>query len=152
MRLTISKMARHSRFKTHREEASKGHLLLGELLQQMFPICKIYQEYALDLILKRGYKDQQVEKEFQDQYLLKRAKSLRVDWVVLDRRLVFEFLGEHHYRPIDYGTGSGEEDYQHRLFLDVIKRRIVKEADFRLIEWPYYEPLTAESLVAKIEV
>lgn len=105
----------------------------------------------MDLILKRGYRDQGIQDEFQDQFMLKRARSLRVDWVVLDWRLILEFHGEHHYKPVDYGDGTSEEAHQHRLHLDGVKRRIAKEADFRLIEWPHWEPLTESSLAAKID-
>jgi hypothetical protein len=144
-------VARHSRFKEHREESSKGHIEIGELLKKQFPICRIYQEYPMDLILKRGYRDQKVETEFQDQFMLKRARALRVDWVVLDLRLIVEFHGAHHFQPVDYGDGKGSESYQHRLHLDGVKRRIAREADFHLIEWPHFEALTEASLAAKID-
>ena len=125
--------------------------MLGEILHTIFPIGKIYQEYPLDLVLKCGYKDQGIEEDNQDKFLLDRARKLRADWVVLDRRLVVEFHGEHHYQAVDYGDGKGEEAYQHRLHLDMIKRSIVKEAGFFLIEWPHYEELTEDSFTEKWE-
>jgi len=143
-------VARQSRFKTNREEASKGHLQVGEVLYQIFPLCKIYQEYPMDLILKKGYRDQGVDEEFQDQFMLKRARSLRVDWVVLDRNLIVEFHGKHHYEPVDYGDGKGEEAHQHRLHLDGVKRRIAKEAGFNLVEWHYADKLTPETFALKL--
>lgn len=103
------------------------------------------------MVLKCGYKDQGIEEDNQDKFLLDRARKLRADWVVLDRRLVVEFHGEHHYQAVDYGDGKGEEAYQHRLHLDMIKRSIVKEAGFFLIEWPHYEELTEDSFTEKWE-
>ena len=105
----------------------------------------------MDLILRKGYKDQGVEEEFQDQFMLKRAKSLRADWVVLDRDLIVEFHGQHHYGAVDYGDGKGDEAHQRRLHLDSVKRRIALEAGFALIEWPYDQELTEESFLAKLD-
>jgi very-short-patch-repair endonuclease len=144
-------VARHSRFKEHRDEASKGHERIGELLGNLFPLCKLYQEYPLDLVLKKGYKNTGVEERLQDTIMLRRARSLRADWVVLDRNLVVEFHGEHHYKEVDYGDGKGAEAHQHRLHLDRVKRAIVRESGFMLIEWPHFEELTEQALVAKID-
>lgn len=144
-------MARSSRFKTNREESSKGHKLVGEILHSLFPIGKIYQEYPYDLILKKGYNKQGVTAEFWNNTMIQRAKKFRADWVVLDKNLVVEYQGEHHFSPVDYGDGKGGENYAHRIYLDTVKRRILIEAGFKLIEWPHYEQLTEESLALKIE-
>jgi hypothetical protein len=144
-------MARHSRFKISRQSASKGHCKVGALLKQIFPIGKIFQEYPMDLILKKGYKNAGVDLEFQDQFMLRRARGYRVDWVVLDRNLIVEWHGEHHYGIVDYGDGKGEEALARRNHLDGIKRRIAKEAGFQLIEWPHYLDLTEDTLRTKIE-
>lgn len=144
-------MARASRFKTDQTSSSIGHQKIGGLLKELLPLYKIYQEYPLDLVLKRGYRIHQIPEEFQDQFLLKRARGLRADWVVLDLDLVVEYHGDHHYHPVDYGDGRGEEAHQRRLHLDRVKRRIIGEAGFRLIEWPHFEKLTQQTLSNRIE-
>ena len=144
-------MAKSSRFKSYRQNASKGHQLVGEILQRLFPLGKVYQEYPLDRILKKGYRDQNIAEEHQDKFMMRRAAQLHADWVVLDRCLVVEFHGEHHFQAVDYGDGKGEENFQHRLHLDKVKRSIVNEAGFILIEWPYNEELTDDSFAKKLE-
>jgi hypothetical protein len=120
---------------------------MGELLERIFPMHKVYQEYPLDRILEVGCKDQGRRP---DPFLLSRSRGLRADWVVLDLRLIVEYHGEHHYHPVSYGDGKAESRYQTRIHLDKIKRLIAKEANFYLMEWPFDKGLTEHSLHKRI--
>jgi hypothetical protein len=147
-------MARTDRFRIRpRDNASKGHISLGEILRELFPLNKVYQEYGYDLVLQKGYKTFKVREEHQDKLMINRARRLKADWVVLDLMLVLEYQGEHHYHAIDYENNpdKAESNYQRRVMLDTVKRIICKEANFFLVEIPYHEKLTRENVSKLIE-
>lgn len=143
-------MARSTRFKGLRSNASKQHIEIFEMLKEIYPVHVVYHEYPLSDILKKGYQVQQLGRDMQDLFLYKRASRLKADLCIPDLSLVIECQGQHHYGAVDYGDGKGEENYQHRLHLDKIKRLIYKEAGFTLLEIPYFEKLTRDELEDKI--
>jgi hypothetical protein len=108
----------------------------------------------MDKILKIGYNVFEVPQDQWDTGLLARATRLHADWVVLDMRLIVEFHGEHHYGAVIYGDDArkAQSAYQARQHLDLIKRRIAREAQFTYVEWPYSKKLNEEELRAVIEV
>lgn len=146
-------MGRTSRFRISSKNASKGHTKLGSVLREIFPMNKIYQEYGYDMILLKGYKTFGVPEEFRDKFLLKRARRLKADWVVLDMMLAFEYQGLHHYEAIDYekNPDTAESNLQRRIMLDKVKRIICKEANFFLVEIPYWEDLSVSNLSRMID-
>jgi len=130
-----------TRFKiTPRENASKGHIYLGESLKELFPLNKIFQEYPYDKIIRKGYKLYNVPEDCWDHALLKRATRFHADWVVLDLCLIFEWQGEHHFSPIYYNSELEKADaaYAARVIVDKKKRYMAQEARFKLLEIPYY--------------
>jgi len=145
-------LARNSRFKKYRKNSSKGHVSLGEILKELFPHHKLYQEYPLDKILEIGYRIQQIPQIYQNKFLLKRSRKYRADWVVLDLNLVFEYQGEHHFKAIDYVNDPDKalSNLETRKNLDFIKRSIVRESGFDLIEINYNEKLTTSLIQEKI--
>jgi hypothetical protein len=126
---------------------------LGEILSRLFPLNKIYQEYGYDLILRRGYDAFDIPEEQRDQNLLKRARRLKADWVVLDLMFIFEYQGEHHYFPISYdgNQDAAESSFHRRAMLDSQKRIIAVEANFYLVEVPYWEQLSEDSILRLID-
>lgn len=95
-------MARNSRFRKFSKNCSELHERVREVLSDMFPTSERYEEYPLDKILEKGYKDQRVPKEHQDNFLLNRGRKLRCDFCLLKLSTVIEVQGEHHYKIIDY--------------------------------------------------
>jgi hypothetical protein len=146
-------MARSSRYSYTRENASKGHKKMALILREIFKLNKIYEEYPYDLILKRGYDIQNIPQNNQDNLMIKTSRKYRADFCILDMGIIVEFLGEHHFESVGYGKGDdGEEErFQHRKHLDMVKRTIARESGFSLIEWPYFEDLTKESFLKKLD-
>ena len=134
-------MSRYAYFKTSRKSDSELHKKVREVLTSMFPITERYEEYPLDKVLEKGYRNQNIKDENQDQFLLSRARKLRCDFCLLKLATIIEVQGEHHYQIINYGKkdtlDKGKERFEHRKHLDKIKRLIYKEAGFNLVEIPY---------------
>lgn len=135
-------MAKTSRFRhAYRDNASKGHILCGEAIRNIFPLNKVYQEYPYDKILKAGYTKYNTPRDVWNSAMMQEASRLHADWVVLDIGLIIEFQGEHHYGPVGYDSDydKAESNYMRRHYLDKKKRAIANEASFIYIEIPYFE-------------
>ena len=133
-------MAKAKRFKiAYRENASSGHIKFGDALKRIFPLNKIFQEYPYDLILKAGYCN--VPESAKNTALIQEAKRYHADWVVLDLGLILEYQGEHHYQPIDYlgDFEMAQAALSRRQYIDKKKRAIANEANFIILEIPYFE-------------
>ena len=89
-----------SRFKYgYRRSASKLHKKTGDLLREMFPSMRIYQEYPVNKI--------------NSSYNTGRHKF---DWVILDLKAVIECHGAQHYQVCTFG---GDQDKAIDQFRDI---------------------------------
>jgi len=129
-----------SRFReSFRKSASKGHILVGTLLRQIFPYSKIYQEYPVNKILPSF-----------------RSGRHKYDWVVLDKLLVIEVMGEQHYKAVRWSSRMSDDDAELALMerrrTDMEKREAALEAGFHYLEIPYsdLESLTRDGLFSRI--
>jgi hypothetical protein len=116
---------------------SKGHIIVGEILKNMFPISKIYEEYKYNRLLLMFYKKNSFV--VRDNALIAKAGRLRADWVVLDKRLIVEIQGDQHYGPVRFGgsVDSSEMRYYDQKINDNTKRIIANEMNWLLVEIPY---------------
>lgn len=138
-------MSKYSRFKK-RQKVSSGHLEMRKLIANEFPIQKVYEEYPYELILKKGYRHQDIDK--QSQHLMDRGRKLKADFFLPGLGIIIEFDGEHHYKPIYYTDDKDkhDSDFESRKNLDKLKRLIAKESGYQLINWPYWQPITPDNL------
>jgi uncharacterized protein YkuJ len=104
---------------------------LGELLEQLFPGKVGKQDHFNFLGL------------------------LSVDYSVRDLGLAFEYDGEHHFMPTQYGNMSlnmAKERFVAQQERDACKNRLCKENNYKMIRIAYYEDLTLENVQKKIDV
>jgi len=74
--------------------------------------------------------------EYIPQYKIPEAEyRYRYDFFLPKYRLLIEFHGEQHYRPIDWF--GGEEAFKDLQFRDKIKKTLAKLASYRLLEIKY---------------
>ena len=116
-----------SRFNTqYRNNASNLHKAIGEVLHEeggAFSFYKIYQEYPV----------QKIDEEYP-------YASHKLDWVVLDLKLVIECHGKQHYEPSGFGEKNPHKvidsflDQKHR---DKLKMEAVIKKGFTYLEIPY---------------
>lgn len=128
-----------SRFKVApRENASKGHINVYNLIRELYPFHDVYQEYPYDRILKGYYKRNNVDAALQDKLLIKSISRLFADIYDATLGLVIEVQGEHHFRPVAWDGDylQAQRAYETRLRLDKTKRRVCVEAEILLIEIP----------------
>lgn len=128
-----------SRFQhEYRQNASKGHKKIGELLRSgPFAGFKIYQEYPV----------QKVNKTFKD-------GRCHFDWVILDLQVVIEVHGEQHYKSVRWGNIT-EEEAQENLratkYRDSIKEDAAIQAGFGyvVVKHDELEKITTEQLLER---
>lgn len=124
-----------------RDNASKGHIAVFNLLKQMFPHHEIYQEYPYAKILEKAYKRNDVPDKVQDSRLLKVGKRLHADIYDATFKEIFEIQGQQHYMPMirskDDTIETVYKRFNEQQSRDNLKRLIAKEADVKLIEIPY---------------
>lgn len=68
--------------------------------------------------------------------------KLRFDGYDIDNNIAFEFQGEQHYFPVDFGHDGEEVAYNNYISLlrrDSIKRKYCNDHQIKLIEIPYWE-------------
>jgi len=131
------------RFKeTPRNSASAPHKKFYSLITSMFSNNLIYQEYPYYYILEKGYKEQNVESTKQNSVMLSLGKRLFADFFDNTLGIIYEIQGEQHYNPILWSKKIGEGEkalskFQSQKRTDQLKRDIVIEAGFILIEIPF---------------
>lgn len=125
---------------------------MREVLKACYPIHEIYEEYPYDMILKIGYKKLETPELNHNKFLLIRAKKLRADFCIPKLSLIIEVQGEHHYKAINYNDDidEAESSLETRKHLDKIKRLIASEAEFLMIEWPYYDSISESLFLDRI--
>jgi hypothetical protein len=133
----MSKQSR--RKKEYRQNASKGHQTIGELLRtsKYFANYKTYQEYPVQVV--------------NSQFKSGREKF---DWVILDLHIVIEFHGQQHREPVCFGGISKEEaaeNFKHQKARDFAKRIAAEDAGFSYIVFWYDEDITEDLLLERIE-
>lgn len=131
-----------SRFKeTPRESASKGHILVFNLLKEMFACHEIYQEYHYSKILEKSYKRDNIEKDVQNAYYLKKGNSLFADIYDATFKFIIEVQGEQHYYPVIWSKQDTLESVMERFSrqqaTDALKVQIANEAKVKLLVIPY---------------
>jgi len=143
-------MKLHRLRSTPRENASKGHVKIFNLVKELCPHHKIYQEYPYSKILSRHYKKVPIDN--QDASLLQKGNSLHADIYDMTTSTIIEVQGEQHYRPIRWSNKITEEEaqacYEAQVRIDKTKKLIAKEAHVKLIEIRYdlLDKLTKEDL------
>ena len=68
--------------------------------------------------------------------------KLKFDAFDLDNRIAYEYQGQQHYYPVNFGGCSDEDaqkDFEVDQIRDNIKREYCKEHNIPLIEIPYWE-------------
>ena len=94
-----------------------------------------------------------VEAALPDEQILREASPdwlapQRLDIYVPSRALAIEYQGEQHYYSLDHwGSEQGLVD---RQAMDQRKREACTAADVTLIEWRYDEPITVETVRARL--
>lgn len=131
-----------SRFKEMpRESASKGHVLVFNLLKEMFPYHEFYQEYHYSKILEKAYKQDNIEKAVQNSYYLKKGNSLFADMYDATFKFIVEVQGEQHYYPVIWSKADTLETVMSRFnrqkAIDALKVQIANEARVKLFAIPY---------------
>lgn len=143
-------MAKSARFKKNRESSSKNHKKLADILNDLYPIARIYEEYPYDKILEHGYKIQKNRFDGnikEDRYLMATASKLRADFFIKDLNIIIEVQGEHHFQPITYNNlDGGWAEFEHRKHLDKMKRLIANEGEAYLIEISYMDDFSKENI------
>lgn len=69
------------------------------------------------------------------EFKLPNYNLLRYDFYLPGKKLIIEFHGEQHYRPIDYF--GGEETFKDLQFRDSFKRSLAREYGIPIIEFNY---------------
>ena len=81
---------------------------------------------------------------------LKNSKSLRFDAYDINNNIAFEFNGEQHYFPVDFGKRGkeyAEEEYKLNLYRDNLKKEYCVENNIKLIVIPYWDISNLEKIV-----
>lgn len=109
---------------------SKGEQCLYEILEQIFQGYNITKQDNLDFL---GLQ--------------------RVDFAIRDLKLAFEYDGEHHFRPVQFGGRSlqkAERAFKKQQQRDRKKEELLKQNDFKLIRFKYDENLSEEFLIQNL--
>jgi len=104
---------------------------LGQLLEQLFP-GRVRKQDRFDFL-----------------------GLLSVDYSVRDLGLAFEYDGQHHFMPTQYGNMSLEmakERFKAQQERDARKNQLCQEHNYKLIRIAYYEDLSLENVQKKIGV
>lgn len=116
--------ARRFQYK-YREGASGLHKAVGDALRDPsgpFALFKIYQEYPVNKI--------------NPDYPNGRHKF---DWVIKDLGIVFEVMGEQHYKPVSWSKEDGDSVERFRLqqIRDKDKEEAAQLAGYTYVIVPY---------------
>ena len=119
------------------KSASKMHIRVGELLQELFPNQQIRQEYPVN----------KVNPSFP-------SGKNRFDWVVLGLKIVIEVHGIQHYEYRCFGgmtKDKAKRNYRKQLDSDWSKQTAAQEAGWAYLVVKYTEQkITAEKLLSRI--
>lgn len=106
---------------------SKGERQLYEILKQIFPNYKITSQDDLGFLY---YK-----------------KPLKVDFAIRDLKLVFEYDGGQHFRPVEHW--GGEKTFKETQKRDQKKNDLCKINGYQIIRFRYDERLTKQKVLQK---
>lgn len=112
-----------SRFRySYRNNASKLHKMVGDLLRNLFPNIEVYQEYPVV----------RVDKIYSE-------SSHHFDWVIPQLKLVIECHGRQHYEPVafDGNVDAAVASFHGLQARDKMKKEAALRAGFTYIEIPY---------------
>jgi hypothetical protein len=103
--------------------ASKYHVMVGNILRELFPTATILQEYSMANGKTTNPK----------------ASKLHVDYFIPMLNLAIEVDGEHHYEVVEYGKKDNEGfvRFEQRYKLDNIKNMIAEENGWTLVRIKY---------------
>lgn len=114
------------------------------------PKCNTYKnEKMLGKVLKQIYSNCAIQSQDNLGFL----GRLKVDYSVSALKLAFEYDGEQHFRPVQFGGMSLEKakkEHQKQKERDRRKDSLCKKKGFHLIRIRYEEPLTVEFIKSKI--
>lgn len=124
-----------------------------DLLQNKIPYCECDNpfeskgEKMLDKLLQSLNIIYEKQKSFKD-FITKDFGVPRFDFYF--DNIAIEYNGIQHYEPIEHF--GGEQAFEHRQYLDNLKRQYCKEHNIKLIEIPYwdYNKLNEDYLLLKI--
>lgn len=114
--------------KAYRENASKLHQQIGDVLKSphsIFSSYKIYQEYPVYKVNPNYH-----------------HKQHRYDWVILDLLLVIEIHGQQHYHIVKFQNIDNETAstiFDNQKYRDRIKEEAAIQAGYTYIAIPYYD-------------
>jgi hypothetical protein len=122
--------------KHYRENASKLHKSVGEILRSNLPfkLHRIYQEYPVSMVnpsYDRG--------------------AHTFDWVDLDLHMVIECHGEQHYKPVafDGDMVAAESRYLTQKSRDADKAQAAIQMGWAYIEVPFDQEVTPEWILER---
>lgn len=104
-------------------------------------------ERKLIFALKKNNVNVDTQHTFDD---LTYCKKLRFDAYDLDRNIAFEFNGEQHYYPVDWGNRGGvyaENEYELNQYRDSLKKEFCEQNNIKLVIIPYWEINNIETII-----
>ncbi|WP_108671069.1 hypothetical protein [Peribacillus acanthi] len=118
-------------------------LLYSNLVESGEISTKWKSEMALFKLVKSNFDDAIFQ--YYDSWLERQS----LDIYIPSLRVGIEYQGIIHYQPVDFF--GGEEAFKHRQYLDGLKREKAKNADVKIIEWHYNEPISKAVLLNKLK-
>lgn len=126
---------------------------------QWCPRCRVGKMQNFLRILLEDILDDQAEVNFRGftwQYIKKTKRTFEIDIWFKTSKIAVEYDGEHHYRPISYGSKNKdniEKKYRRRKSLDRLKTRRIREnsKDIKyFIRFSYKESITKDFVRKKL--
>ena len=85
---------------------------------------------------------------FKREYSFNDLKGHRFDFYISDRKILIEYDGEQHFRPVDFfGGGSA---FEMRKRKDQIKNKYASDKGIRLLRIPYNERNNIENILNEV--
>lgn len=81
---------------------------------------------------------------------LSNVKKLRFDAYDIDRNIAFEFNGEQHYYPVDWGNRGGtyaDDEFKLNQYRDSLKKEFCEQNNIQLVIIPYWDINNIDTII-----
>jgi len=135
-----------------RRQAAQSNRAVSKVFENMarqeFGFRKVGERWVSETLLlhivDRMFKDQKVLQHHRPQWL----EGLELDIYVPGLRMGFEYQGQQHFHPVE--VWGGKEALKLTQLRDQRKRDLCAEADVKLVEIDYTEPLTEDHVRKRV--